>query len=273
LGCGQTARIITHGLWAFVLVVALLGLATACSSKGKGAQTLVNNVQATNTPRVISPEGQATSTATATTTATPTVTATATASPTPTPGGDTDSAAIAAATSELKAKYVSPLSPDSCAKDNPDGQLCIELKSSAADTSHGAALFNAGDPSGGGFVFAMGRTLSGEWHYWFGTQQQTYHLLSMPGSMIVCADGTGAHIRSAPETDADEVTLVKDLTTVQVSNFVLTQPGTYGASGATGDGWYQVTAPANGWIDARYVANSSLGNCALRDALESNARG
>jgi len=176
--------------------------------------------------------------------------------------------AIAAAVAAVDGIYLSPLTRDGCLANNPEKKACIELKSNESTVDRGIAQFAGGDPEGGGFSFFMGRDASGTWQFWFGTQQQSYRLTTLPGDVLVCADGDGANVRKQPQTGAASNGLATDLTQLRVEEFVLTSPGSFRAEGNPGLGWYRVSGDPSGWLDSRYETDASLGSCSLRDAFE-----
>lgn len=203
---------------------------------------------------------------------------TAAPSPTPTetepPATSADAeAALAAALEALDARHVRPLTRDACLEGNDEGQICIDLVSGEAAIAGGIARFEAGDPNAGPFSFFMGRDANGQWHYWFGTQQQTYILQSVPGSLVACGLGGPAEIRAQPSADAELVATLDDEDALEAVEFVLTVPGSFGAGGERGEGWYRVSSPAEGWIDSRQVSDAALGDCLLHDAIEQVAHG
>lgn len=154
-----------------------------------------------------------------------------------------------------------------CRTNNPEQRPCIDTTpNSAVSPERGIAVFSVNDPGGmGGGLAIMGRTPTGEWDLWFGTQNVTYQRWELPGDMIVCADGDGARVRAPPGTDALVVATLPDLTPVPAEEFVLTRPGTVQPFTA-GAGWYRISLPYAGWIHSTLLADARLGDCALRDA-------
>lgn len=106
---------------------------------------------------------------------------------------------------------------------------------------------------------------SGEWRYWFG-EQPYYQRTSLPGLLVVCADGDGANVRTAPSRDANVITALVDLTDVTAGEFILTEPGSY-SLGTSGTGWYRLRSPTEGWIYSSLLADARTQGCSLRDAL------
>ncbi|MBI2766944.1 MAG: hypothetical protein HYX53_13670 [Chloroflexi bacterium] len=244
-------------------------LATAACGGGSGPA-------AATTPAATAPAASAVGSATrpASAQASPTVTVTATATPSAMPlppVAEAKAAAIAAAVKALDARVVSPLNRDACLQDNPARKVCIALEGPDASVQRGLAEFGAGDPEGGGFRFLMGRSAAGEWGFWFGSQQQFYVQLVLPGTLLACGEGNGVAVRVQPSVSSAAVSTVKDLTQLRAQEFVLTTPGKYGAGGARGEGWYHVTTPVDGWVQAREATDAKLGNCRLRDSLEGSA--
>lgn len=250
---------IAAALWAAAFVV------SACNDGNEA------------TVEFVSPQANATASATIVAsspvaTATRPLTETPTQAPSPSPTPETFPAgrepAIAAALAEVDGLYVSPLTRDACLANNPQKRVCVELKSADSTVDRGIAEFAGGDPEGGGFTFYMGRNAGGQWHFWFGTQQQSYRLTSLPGDVLVCADGDGANVREQPQSGAASAGLATDLTSLHAVEFVLTSPGSFRTQGQPGAGWYRVSGYLNGWLDARYETAAALGSCTLRDAFE-----
>jgi hypothetical protein len=96
----------------------------------------------------------------------------------------------------------------------------------------------------------MGKTPSGDWAYWTGTQQDL-EPLTLPGDMLVCTGGAGLNVRSDPSATATLIQTLTDETVVRGEQFVLTEPGTFLGSG--GNGWYRISAPTSGWVYSPYV--------------------
>lgn len=215
------------------------------------------------------PSVAATSPTTATATrAAPSPTPLATATPTPAhdPAKET-AAAIEAAAVFLGAVHLESLDRAACEAANPPSRICISLQSAPGHVGRGIARFTAGDLDLGGFVFFMGRMPGGEWGFWFGTQQQHDVLETLPGTLLACGRGEDVAIRAQPALEADVLQRVGELVELQAETFVLTVEGSFTAGGTTGEGWYQVSAPAVGFVAATDVTAASLGDCLLRDAL------
>jgi len=200
---------------------------------------------------------------------------TETATPTGTSiaSGTEVAAVIEAATAALDARYLSPLSRDACLEDNEAGQICIALASDEGSVEAGIARFDAGDPNGGPFSFFMGRDATGAWQYWFGTQQQSYVLQSVPGELLACGLGEATTVRPQPSSDADATMVLEKQASLTAEEFLITVAGGFGAGGERGEGWYRVSAPAEGWVNAREVTDAALGDCLLHDAIEQTAHG
>jgi len=120
--------------------------------------------------------------------------------------------------------------------------------------------------TGPGFV--LGLKPGGDWAYWFGSQQATYHALALPAQMRVCADGQGVNVRETASETAATRGLIKDGTIVTADRFVLTQPAIYRSPGPAGNGWYSVSGPTPGFVRADFLSVTTLPDCKLRDALE-----
>jgi hypothetical protein len=195
----------------------------------------------------------------------------AAASPSPSPSAvpvDASAQAIEAATKELQALYRSPLTRDSCMKDNPGSKACIALTSGDAVLAGGVASFTGGYPDGGGFAFLMGQSSDQSWHYWYGSQQGFYVLVKLPGDVRACGAGDAVAVRSSADAAAPSAGSLDDGATAHAERFLLTKPGAPGASGSRGEGWYQLSSPVKGWVNARNTSDAALGDCKLRDAVE-----
>jgi hypothetical protein len=177
-------------------------------------------------------------------------------------------AAEAAALKELNAIYTTVLTQEGCMVNNPARKLCILLESQPNDAFGGVLLFGMTSPDGGGAALYFGRMQDGSWHYWFGTQNDTYQLVKFPADGIVCARGGGLNVREQPSTTASVVTLLKDLAPIRAEEFVLTQPGAFGHAGPDPDGWYRISAPVPGWVNYRYVSAASFKTCEFHDAVQ-----
>jgi hypothetical protein len=146
---------------------------------------------------------------------------------------------------------------------------CVSINSATETVKRGIATFGLAAPSGGGGALGvMGRNQAGEWRRWL-TTQQTYHLLSLPGEIRVCADGEGVNVRELPSTEGKLVQTVADNTIMRAEQFILTTPGVEGTAGI---GWYQVTSPVTGWARSDLLSNASYPDCSLRDAMAGTPR-
>lgn len=210
----------------------------------------------------------ATATATGTATETP-PTPTATASPTP-DGGVESQEAIAAGTTIVDGRYLSPLSAAACAADNPSFEPCIELKSDEGTVAAGLALFDGGFPDAGPFRMALGRTADGGWDLWYATQQQLYSLTALPGAILACPNEGPLAIHEHASEESPIILEVERLSELSVDRFELTTAGQFHGR-ERGSGWYHVTAPSPGWVHAQDATDAALGDCALRDAIENTA--
>jgi len=145
---------------------------------------------------------------------------------------------------------------------------CIRTISSPAEAARGIARFGVGTaPEGGGFLDVLGRTAAGGWGWWFGTQQESYRLLSLPGPMQVCAGGDDLNVRTDSSTDTPVAAVLSDRTMVQAEEFVLTRAGIAGPGGDTGEGWYRLSAPAGGWAFERFLSDARLPDCRFHDMV------
>jgi hypothetical protein len=188
------------------------------------------------------------------------------ATATPSAAASAADAAVAAAVA-LTGGVVVPDGP-TCQKQT---KPCVLHGVDPESPDRGVAVVEVGDPAGGAAMVVFGRQSNGAWGFWFGTQQQVYHALVLPAQMRVCADGEGVNLRQGPDTATPSISLLKDGTMVTVDSFVLTQPGSYGKPGPTGNGWYAVSAPASGYVRADFLSVTTLPDCSLRDALVKSA--
>lgn len=160
----------------------------------------------------------------------------------------------------------SSLTPERCAEGNPGGKLCFEVVSDETAMQLGLAVVRTGVPGGGAGTAFFGRTADADWVFWFATEQGPYVLKSLPGDLRACPDGDALVVYSRPTTKAPEVGDVPAGTVLRAEDFVLTRAGT--VDGERGDGWYRVSGPVGGWIEARQSADATSGNCDQRDAFE-----
>lgn len=197
--------------------------------------------------------------------ATATVTPTATATIAP---AEARAAVLQAAAAALDARVVSPLSRDACLAGNPAGRICVDLTPPGQDVSRGLARLAGGDPAGGGFSFLMGRTAEGAWRFWFGTQQAYSVTTALPGDALACGGGKDVAIRQQPAASAAVAVQVRELSSLRLEEFVLTTPGSFRGPASRGEGWYRVSAPTAGWVDARDETDAANRDCKLHDAVE-----
>ncbi|MCC6381204.1 MAG: hypothetical protein IT304_01790 [Dehalococcoidia bacterium] len=247
-----------------ILTALGVSLLAACSgSEGPPPAAAVSSPTPAATATVI----PRTTTASPSPLATPSPTQTATPTATLAPAA-ARAAVLQAAATVLNARLVSPLSRDACLAGNPAGQLCIELVPAAQDVTRGLARFVGGDPAGGAFRFVMGRTADGAWQFWFGTQQNYSVTTTLPGDALACGGSHGVAIRQQPAASAAVVVQVQELAPLRLEEFVLTRPGSFPGSGSRGEGWYRVSAPAAGWVEAGNETDAANRDCKLRDAME-----
>ena len=136
--------------------------------------------------------------------------------------------------------------------------------------SSGSASTLPPNESGSAAVFA-GRTASGAWDFWYGTQQTVYRMADLPGDILVCANGDGLNIRESPDAGSKVVAFVKDLTRLRAEEFVLTTPGGNAPGTGSGSGWYRVTAKepqVAGWAFSKYITDARLKDCSIQDKVE-----
>lgn len=250
-------------LFAATAVVSLALAACGDGSSGDATPTLAPLPTASVSPTAPPP--------TVTTAPSPSPVASPTAVGTPTPLPDDVAALrqqiVAAATTELKGRFVTPLSRDACLANNPQQLLCFDIVSKPDTVVRGIAQLATGDPQGGGATVFLGRQANGEWHYWFGTQQAVSPLVSLPGEAFACGGGQGITIRAQPSDTAEAVTKVGELAPLRAQQFVLTAAGSTAAGAARGEGWYRINIPATGWVNARDITDSANKNCGLHDAI------
>lgn len=156
-----------------------------------------------------------------------------------------------------------------CGHPTAPGTPCVELVMDAEQQRtlpRGIARFSVTySEEAGSFVAFFGRTSTGAWQFWFGTQERLSPLVSLPGDLLACTgvNGTPAHHFT------DEVSEpLAPLTRLRAESFVLTEPGTFGGgmAPAAGSGWYRVSTPQAGWIAERDVTNAMIGDCSIHDA-------
>jgi hypothetical protein len=181
---------------------------------------------------------------------------------------DEQALAIEGAVKAVDAVYRSPLTLDSCLKDNPGNKPCIALASNETTVRGGIARFTGGFPDGGGFSFVMGRQADGAWQYWSGTQQGIYQLVEFPGELRACGGGNAVVVRASPDSSAASSGTLKDLATSTAQEFRLTKAGSFGTGGGRGEGWYRVTGAVPGWVLSRDATDAKLGDCSLHDGIE-----
>jgi hypothetical protein len=218
------------------------------------AATAASTTAAVQTPATTAP---------ASATASPTATPTAEATPTPSAGSGT--AAVEAAVALLDATYLETLDRAACEEANPPSRICITLQSGQETVDNGLARFMAGDLDVGGFIFFMGRLENGEWGYWFGTQQQVDIPEGLPAGLVACGAGSAVTVYGAPDgSPTGEVPHMAELT---AEEFALSSGGTFGAGGERGHGWFRISEPAAGWVDADSVTDAAIADCLLHEEL------
>jgi hypothetical protein len=79
-----------------------------------------------------------------------------------------------------------------------------------------------------------GRMADGIWVFWFGTQNSGGPQASLPGDMVVCADGRGLHLRAEPSTRGPIATLIADGAIVRGDHFVMTDRPSASGAASTG---------------------------------------
>lgn len=197
----------------------------------------------------------------------PTPEPSAESSPTETESSEPAGSVVDAAVAVFGAVYREELNRDTCNTGNPDMLPCVSLASDAGTVDSGIARFTGGYPEGGGFSFYMGRQFNGEWGYWFGTQQQLYQLVSVPGELRACGGGEAVTVRAEPSSTSEAAGSIPDGSTVSAEAFMLTVAGSP-SGGGRGEGWYRVGGDSPGWVAATQSSDASLGSCDLRDAIE-----
>lgn len=256
-----------RGGWATVVLIAAL-LGCACSDSNGSAPSSPAPNTAPPLPSATAPPTSAPATPTSlpSPAASPSASSSVVAALTVPTSAGTRQDVIAGVKRTLDARYVSPLNRNECLKDNPNKQICFDVIASEGAIRAGIARLLAGDPEGGAFALLMGRTAAGEWKMWRGTQQEFFELFELPGTLRTCNGASDAPVRAAPEPAATIVGRVADKELLKAEQFVLTKPGSLSAPGDRPQGFYRVTSPVAGWIDALAVADAASGDCALHDS-------
>ncbi|MFQ5880031.1 MAG: hypothetical protein ACE5IZ_07670 [Dehalococcoidia bacterium] len=253
---GKLATVIPLALAALLLGSACGGGGQPAASPTPGAPspTVVSQASPTLTPTPVTPTPSARPTPGATVTATATPVATATAA-----SQQAVDAALAAAL-----KVFDGLTDADCLANNPHKKDCVAPRSQPSTVQRGVAVFRVSYP-GAPPVFGgvLGRDPAGEWKFWVAGQNYP-HMVTLPGDVLVCAEGERLNVRSAPTIHAPVVGKLNHLTTARAEEFVLTEPGSYPRK--RGYGWYRLSAPQEGWAYSKYLTGD--GSCAFRDALE-----
>ncbi|MGE0543961.1 MAG: SH3 domain-containing protein [Dehalococcoidia bacterium] len=169
----------------------------------------------------------------------------------------------AAATSLAAALRIFDGTDDPACHAGMGDQVCVRPSSTPEQAARGIATFGvsgSGPGGAGGFFGVLGRDPAGAWQFWYGTQNVSYQLLTLPGEMIVCAAG-GLNVRAGPSVEASVVGTLPDLTRVSAEQFTLTQPGTMPTESSDqviGDGWYRLGGPIEGWASSHYLTNAEV---------------
>jgi hypothetical protein len=163
------------------------------------------------------------------------------------------------------------------AGNNPAMKDCIVPPDDRESEARGIAAFGLIAASHlHGALGVLGRQPSGVWGFFLITDGAHYQLVGLPGEMIVCAEGAGLNVRTAPSTEAAVLAVLPDFTAVQAEEFMLTEPGDYGPGREprAGAGWYRLSAPVEGWASSRYLSNTTVDawmsqqQCSWRDRVE-----
>ena len=166
----------------------------------------------------------------------------------------------AAATSLAAALRIFDGTDDPACVAGTGDEACVRPSSTPEQAARGIATFGvsgSGPDGAGGFFGILGRDPAGAWQFWYGTQNVSYQLLSLPGDMIVCA-AEGLNVRTSPSVDAPVIGTLPDLTRITAELFTLTQPGTMpmeSSEQVIGSGWYRLSGPIEGWASANYLTN------------------
>jgi hypothetical protein len=147
-------------------------------------------------------------------------------------------------------------------------KTCVTHGVDPDSPDRGVAVMEVGAPAGGAARFVLGLKADGTWGYWFGSQQATYHALTLPAEMRVCADGQSVNVRETASETASSRGMLKDGALVTADRFMLTNPGTYGGPGPSGNGWYSITGATPGFVRADLLSVTTQPDCKLRDALQ-----
>jgi hypothetical protein len=197
------------------------------------------------------------------------------ATPTPTGAQAGAPAAVAAqsAAAELFDAIILPRG-QRCAEANPEKRLCVgEVQNPEPERGIALVGVTTADEAGA-FVAVMALDAKGGWGLWFTTQNVTFHRLVLPGEMRVCADGQRLNVREGPSVETALLTQFEPDTIVTVDGFQLARHARFTDRidpDAFFDGWYHVTAPATGWVNANFVSDTQAADdCSVRDAAQAD---
>lgn len=144
-----------------------------------------------------------------------------------------------------------------CREVAPAGGVCVFPQSTPDNAERGIALFGAGDDFGGA-ILVLALDPAGQWVKWFVTQNITFRQLVLPGAMRVCE--SGAAVRATPDRGAPVDEELPAGTLVMAEEFRLDLDRS---------GWYRVSGPVSGWMQADGLSTAALSTCTERDAAVS----
>jgi hypothetical protein len=153
-----------------------------------------------------------------------------------------------------------------CSEELPDGP-CIGVDWTDERLDGGGVVKAAmrEGPVGGQAQLVFAHTEAGEWGHWVTIGNGGGGpLLSWPGDVTVCTDGSGLNLRESAATNGALITTLPDASSVEVDGFVLTEPGDPANAaqvGPNGNGWYHVVIPQEGWAYHRYLLPAEQGPC------------
>jgi hypothetical protein len=188
---------------------------------------------------------------------------------------DTHESVLQAAMDELDAVACPesglPMEADRCVRQTTRPILDLQSQTLVApplDVSRGVELLSMGFREGGGVMLVMGRDGDGDWYPWFTGQNLPSPLLQLPGEVRICPlNGGVVNLRSSPDESAEVVTDLAPGEVLHAESFQLTRAEDT-ESRVRGEGWYEITAPEEGWVYSRETSNAHFPDCAFHDALE-----
>jgi hypothetical protein len=213
--------------------VALVAAASACAG-GDSSGAEVRLVTATAGPAM------------PTSTRIPTITLEPTVTPSPALAGADIAAAVEAAAQLLGAD-----AEGACR----DGRDCVRRPpGEQPSASRGLAQVQFASGQGGGAVLLMGRQADGGWGLWMAVQDEGRLVLELPAPARACGQGEFVAIYAEADAASAIVMRVAREQVVRAESFRLTEGGSLAKEGL---GWYETTAPADGWVAASDLASGT----------------